>query len=152
MLRTSPQWSFCWYLIFERGRCGTCLSKASQSKVSGLSWTLPQPLVKSTPRTSGALLVSNKLFKLLFISQKPLPQIRSNFFISGLKSFPRCWLFKIRWGNLVLKCRSQVNYSFLNSSLEMDVKNAPNLGSNKLLCAQRPGAHEVGGGEANAKE
>ena len=33
----------------------------------------------------------------------------------------------------------------------MDVKNIPNLGSNKLLWAQRPGAQEVGGGEANAK-
>ena len=38
------------------------------------------------------------------------------------------------------------------SSFEMDVKYTPNLGSNKLLCAQRPGAHEVGGGEANARE
>ena len=40
----------------------------------------------------------------------------------------------------------------LASSLEMKVMNTPNLGSNKLLCAQRPGAHEVGGGEANARE
>ena len=34
----------------------------------------------------------------------------------------------------------------------MDVKNIPNLGSNKLLCAQRPGAQEWGGGDANTKE
>ena len=40
----------------------------------------------------------------------------------------------------------------LASSFEIDVKYTPNLGSNKLLCAQRPGAHEVGGGEANARE
>ena len=40
----------------------------------------------------------------------------------------------------------------LASFFGVDVKYTPNLGSNKLLCAQRPGAHEVGGGEANAKE
>ena len=33
----------------------------------------------------------------------------SNFFITGLKSFPRSWLIKARWGNLVLKCQSRVN-------------------------------------------
>ena len=42
-------------------RCSTCLSKASQSQMSGPSWTLPQPLVKSIPRTSGAFLESNWL-------------------------------------------------------------------------------------------